>query len=548
MSTEARPKPLSASLPTSIDGYDFDAETRRAAASIPDAVVAGHSLNRATAKIRVADDPSDWERVREAHRREVMPNTLDPDSPVVELGWPTSGHYAMSSRGVEIDLMLGVAQKLVDDRHPAVVRAAQRLAELGLLVRREIATDDYLRAAPHVTGVHTTADLAVLLNKAASQAYPTSGPWKTFFTNSGTESVEACLKLAYEVKYKRFLEKHGADVLAKTMSELGIREFAPLAGDASFAEPLYEDYPFFVVGCRDAFHGRTLGALAVTASKKAQKLGYPRARWVRHIPLNAPAGTLAALVDARPIGEILATPGELRRVIDAGAVPADLFAGFVVEPFQGEGGYVPATPEFLKDCEAACRKADALFLLDEVQTFGRTGTIFFGEQLGVTPDAFGAAKGLFVGAMVARADLVKYLHVGWHSNTWGGGKVFDVQVAHAVLDVMLHEKNAVFEGRTLPENLRLKSKLVEAALAELAARHRKTVAGHVVRGGLARLSVRRRADVIRAAHRRGVKLLGCGRSGDVAAIRLVFLADVLAKEIRDAFDGIDLALSDVERS
>src|SRR6187399_2200590 len=123
MSTEARPTPLSASLPKTMDGYDFDAETRRAKASISDATAAGHSLNRATARIRVVDDPAEWDGVRKAHRDQVLPNTLDPDSPVVELGWPTSGHYVMSSRGVEIDLMLGVAQKIVDDRHPAVLAA-----------------------------------------------------------------------------------------------------------------------------------------------------------------------------------------------------------------------------------------------------------------------------------------------------------------------------------------------------------------------------------------------------------------------------------------
>src|SRR5262245_45064094 len=127
MSTDTRSTPLSATLPTSIDGYDLDAETRRAKASLPDAVAAGRSLNRATARIRVEGDPPEWEAVREAHRREVLPNTLDADSPVVELGWPTSGHYVMSSRGVEMDLMLGVAQKLVDDRHPAIARAVKRL-------------------------------------------------------------------------------------------------------------------------------------------------------------------------------------------------------------------------------------------------------------------------------------------------------------------------------------------------------------------------------------------------------------------------------------
>lgn len=548
MSTQTRPTLLSDALPRSIDGYDFEAETKRALGAWAPSQVAGHALHRASARVAVTPEPSEWDDAREAHRREILPNTLDPDSPVVELGWPTSGHYTMSSRGVEIDLMLGVAQKLVDDRHPAIVAAAMRLAELGLLVRREIATDDYLRAAPHVQGVRTPADLAALLHRAASGAYPGAGPWKTFFANSGTEAMEACFKLAYEVKYKRFLEQHGEATLAAVMAELGIREFAPLAVDTAIKDTLYEDYPFFLVGCHNAFHGRTLGSLAVTASKKAQKLGFPRSRWIRHIPLNAPSGTLASLVDARPLAQILATPGELRRTIEAGKVPADLFAGFVVEPFQGEGGYVPATPEFLKDCQAACRRADALFLLDEVQTFGRTGTILYGEQLGVRPDAFGAAKGLFVGAMVARGELTKYLHNGWHSNTWGGGKVFDNQIAYAVLETLLDERSSVFQGRSLPENLRFKGTLVAAALAELQRRHPQTVVGHVALGGLARISLRRRADVIRAGWRRGAKLLVCGRAGEVSAIRLVFLADVLAKEILDGFDLIDQAIGDVEHA
>jgi 4-aminobutyrate aminotransferase len=330
------------------------------------------------------------------------------------------------------------------------------------------------------------------------------------------------------------------------MQELGIQEFAPLAVDKSFSEPLYEDYPFFIVGCGNAFHGRTLGALALTASKKAQKLGYPRTRWTRHIPLNAPAGTLAELIDPRGVAEILAQPGELRRVIEAGRVPADLFAGFIVEPFQGEGGYVPATPEFLRDCEAACRRSGALYMLDEVQTFGRTGTLLYAEQLGTAPDAFAAAKGLFVGVMVARAEFTKYLHTGWHSNTWGGGKIFDNQVAYAVLHTMMNERSPVFDGRSYPENLALKAGLIEAGLAELSARHPQTIVAHVVKGGLARISVRKRPDLLRAAWRRGLKILPCGRMGDVAAIRLIFLADVLAKEIGDGLDLLDAAVFDVE--
>jgi 4-aminobutyrate aminotransferase-like enzyme len=153
---------------------------------------------------------------------------------------------------------------------------------------------------------------------------------------------------------------------------------------------------------------------------------------------------------------------------------------------------------------------------------------------------------MFASAMVARADLDRHLHNGWHNNTWGGGKIFDNQIACAVLDILLHEKSPVFLGRSYQENLRLKSKLIQAGFAELQSRHPAIVVGSMVQGGLARLSVRRRTDLIRAGWRRGLKLLGCGRSGDVAAIRTIWLADVLAKEIREAMDLLDLAMSDVE--
>lgn len=532
------------SLPTALDGYDFAAETARAARLLPDVVIAGHRLNRATARVDVSAEPPTYAEARRRVREHVFTCTLDPDSPVLELGWPTSGHYVMDSRGVHFDLYLGVAQKLVDERHPALVAAAAALTDLGLLLRREIATDDYLRAAPHVRGVHTPADLAALLGGAASAAFPGSGAWRAFFTNSGTESVEACLKLAYEVKYKRFLEVHGAAVLARVMEELGIRAFEPLAADTSKPDVVYEDYPFFAVGCRDAFHGRTLGSLALTASKKAQKLGFPRSRWIRHVQVNQ-VGALAAVIDPTPLATHLATPGSLRRTIDAGRVPADLFAGFLVEALQGEGGYVPLTNEFARDCQAACRAHGALFMLDEVQTFGRTGTVFLSEQFGVQPDAIALAKGLFSAAMLARADLDRHLHVGWHSNTWGGGKIFDNQIGYAVLDTLLHERSELFAGRSLPENLRLKAKLVDAGLSRLQERHPSLVAATMVRGGLARISVRRRSDLIAAAWKRGLKLLPCGRPGDVAAIRLVFLADVLAKEVEDAIRLLDASLGDL---
>lgn len=545
MTTTAKRPLVSAVLPKAIDGYEFAAETERAVRDIAPVTLAGHTLHRATARVTFTGEVPADQAARDAHRGAILPTTVDPDSPVIELGWPTHGHYVLDSRGVHMDLYLGVGQKLIDEHHPALVRAGRKLVEHGLLLRREINTDDYLRVAAHADGIHTPQDLAALIDRAAADAF--GGTWRSFFTNSGTESVEACLKLAYEVKYKRFLAQHGVATLAKLMQELGIREYAPLAVDRSRPEPVYDDYPFFVVGCRDAFHGRTLGSLAITASKKAQKVGYPRNRWIRHIPLNQ-VGALAALIDATPLAKLLETPGALRATIDAGRIPADLFAGFIVEPLQGEGGYVLAQAEFLKDAEATCRAHGALLLLDEVQSFGRSGTPFLSEQCGVKPDAVALAKGIFVGAMVARADLGEHLHTGWHSNTWGGGKVFDNQIGYAVLDTLLHERSPVFLGRSYAENLRVKGRLIEAGFAELQSRHPQTVVGSLVKGGLSRLSVRRRADVIRAGWRRGVKLLVCGRPGDVAAIRTLFLADVLAHEIAEAMDLLDATLTDVEAS
>lgn len=536
--------PLSSLLARSLDGYDLDAETERAARHLAPTTVAGHSLHRATAKVSVAPEPPSHEATREAHRAAVFQSTLDPDSPVIELGWPSAGHYVMDSRGVHFDLYLGVAQRLVDDAHPAITRALSALDRYGLFVRREINTDDFLTVAPHAEGVHTPQALASLLGGALAKSFPGTGSWRSFFTNSGTESVEACLKLACQVRYKRFLEAHGEATLARVMAELGIREFAPLAVDRGRPEPVYEDYPFFLVGCADAFHGRTLGALQITASKKAQKVGYPRARWVKHVPFDR-VGALGALIDPRPLAALLATPGELARVVADGRVPRDLLAGMILEPLQGEGGYVPASRAFIADCQAVCRDAGALFMLDEVQTFGRSGTLFFGEQLGAEPDAVALAKGLFVGAMVARAEYDRYLHPGWHSNTWGGGKVFDTQVAYAVLDTLLHERGPVFDGRSLPENLALKAKLVERALDALRERHPEVVTDVMVRGGLARISVRERAAVIHAGYRRGLKLLPCGRASEVSAIRMIFLADVLGREVLDAADLLDLALGDL---
>lgn len=547
MATTSSDAPITAGMPKVVDGYDIEAERARYRL-IPDVVVRGHRLNRGTATVEIRS-PIETPRhaaVRARHNEVIFPNTLAADSPVVELGWPLSGSFVRCSAGVYLDLYLAVAQKILDPSHPRIRDGVQPLIDLGLLTQREINTDDFLISAEGCDGVRTPQELAALAGSAAAKSWPGTGAWKCFLSNSGTEAVEAAVKLAWQAKHKRFLEKHGFPTLEKVAAELGIGRIPEMDRDRSREEPLLADYPFFMVSCWSAFHGRTLGSLQFTISKKAQRAGYPTIRWVRRIPYNGSPSDLANLIDPRPIGEILAAPGGVRAVIEAGRIPRDLFAGFLAEPFQGEGGYLPGNPEWWRGIERVVRENGGLLCADEVQSFGRSGTLFFSEQLGVKPDVVATAKGMVVGLTLARADLAPLLHGGWHSNTWGGGKIFDVQWAWTVLDTLLDHRDPVLGGLPYMENCRVKGKYLEEGLRRLEERHPALVTGHDVRGLLVGLSVRRRADIIRVGWQRGAKLLGCGLSGETSRLRILFLADAVAREIDEALRVLDAVLTEVE--
>jgi 4-aminobutyrate aminotransferase-like enzyme len=546
MATTTRDSIL-AGMPKVVEGYDIEAERGRLA-QIPDVVVRGHRLNRGNATVSVSGDletPA-LAAVRAKHAAVIFPNTLAPDSPVVELGWPLSGSFVRCSAGVYLDLYLAVAQKVLDPAHPAIRAALQPLIDLGMLTQREINTDDFLVSAEGCEGIRTPQDLAALAAGAMADAFPGTGAWKAFLSNSGTEAVEAGIKLAWQVRHKRFLEEHGFAKLERVAKDLGIGRFPGLENEKSLPDPLLADYPFFMVGCRGAFHGRTLGALQFTASKRAQRAGYPMTRRVMHIPYNGSPADLSALVDSRTIDEILAAPGGVRGVVDAGRIPRDLFAGFLAEPFQGEGGYLPGNPAWWQGIAKVVRESGGLLCVDEVQSFGRTGTLFFSRQLGVEPDLLCTAKGMVVGLTLARAGLSKHLHTGWHSNTWGGGKIFDNQWSFAVLDTLLRHRDPVLGGLPYMDNCRVKGAYFAEGLRRLGERHPSLVAGHDVRGLLVGLSVRRRADVVRTGWKRGLKLLGCGPAGEVSRIRILFLADAVVRELDEALRVLDAVLAEVE--
>src|SRR5204863_5791303 len=217
--------------------------------------------------------------------------------------------------------------------------------------------------------------------------------------------------------YKRFLAKFGTETFARVQKELGATRVPVLERDPSLKDhPVWSDYPFQLVACEGAFHGRTLGSLSLTRSKRAHQLAYSKPQNVHHVPYNATGDPVHALVDFRGIEEILAIPGELARTLrEKRRIPKDLFAGFFAEPFQGEGGYVPGDAGFFRAARRVCDETGALLVSDEVQSIARTGRLFAIEHLGVRPDVIATAKSMVLGITLAGAELEQHLHVGWHS-------------------------------------------------------------------------------------------------------------------------------------
>lgn len=529
--------------------YDHDGEAARVRWA--DVVLGERRLQRATAVVRV-DAPVETPATaaaRKAQNDRLFSTTLDPMSPVVELGWPVHGPFVLGPQGVYFDGYLGVAQKVLDEHHPRLQAMVRTLLDHDVLLRREIATDDYLAARPG-SPVKTPADLGALWNEAMQARWPQPEGWRAFFSSSGTEAIEAALKLAWEVAYKRFVATFGAATFARVQEALGVARVPFFDRDPGLKDhPVYETYPFAVIACETSFHGRTLGSLHLTRSKRAHQLGYPKSHVVHHVPYNTSDDVARGLVDFRGIEELLSIPGELARVVrERRRIPKDLLAAVVAEPFQGEGGYVPGDPRFFAGLRRLCDDTGALLVCDEVQSVARTGALLATEHLGVRPDVVATAKSMVVGTTLAGAHLEKWLHNGWHSNTWGSGRVFDVNFAWTVLDTLLHHRDPVFAGLDYFENERVKGDRLAQGLDRLLQRHPSLLVGHRGLGLMRGLLVKRRDAIMKAAWPLGLKLLGCGYSGDVAVIRVLFLADTLSREIDEFLRVFDAALTKVEQT
>jgi 4-aminobutyrate aminotransferase len=287
-----------------------------------------------------------------------------------------------------LDCNAGVAVCSTGHCHPEVVKAIQeQAAELIHMC----GTDYYYRHMPQ-------------LAEKLDQIVPVPSPTRTHFANSGTEAVETALKLA--------------------MHATGREKF---------------------IGFFNSFHGRTLGSLSLTSSKAAQRKGFKRqALDVVHVPYP---NEFRNPFNPADCGDGGAGQGALHWIEERlfkTTTPPEEVAAIVVEPVQGEGGYVPAPKNFLQGLRRICTQHGIMLIVDEVQSgMGRTGKMFASEYYDLEPDiiciAKGIASGLPLGACVARADLMNW-KPGAHASTFGGNPVC---IASALKTIELLEGSLV---------------------------------------------------------------------------------------------------------
>ncbi|MFL6374727.1 MAG: aminotransferase class III-fold pyridoxal phosphate-dependent enzyme, partial [Pyrinomonadaceae bacterium] len=291
-----------------------------------------------------------------------------------------------------LDCNAGVAVCSTGHCHPDVVAAITKQANEFI---HFCGTDYYYHQMPD-------------LGKKLEEICPLGGATRTHFANSGAEAVETALKLAmYHTHRQKFISFYGS------------------------------------------FHGRTLGALSLTSSRRAQRLGFMRqALDVVHIPYP---NKFRHFATDMPTDEETITRDVINwlenRVFQTTTPPEEV-AGIVLEPVQGEGGYIPAPVAFVKELRRICDQYGIMLIVDEVQSgMGRTGKMFAIEYSGVRPDIMCLAKGLGsgmpIGACVARDDIMDW-HKGAHASTFGGNPV---AIAAAMATIGLLQNGLVDNSR-----------------------------------------------------------------------------------------------------
>jgi len=292
-----------------------------------------------------------------------------------------------------LDFNAGIAVVATGHCHPEVVAAVQKQA--AELIHMSC-TDFYYPG------------MVELAQKLATIS-PGGGPKKVYFGNSGTEAVEAAIKLA---RYHTGREK--------------------------------------IIAFYGAFHGRTMGSLSLTASKAVQRTGFGSLlSGVFHVPYANP---YRCPYGHQPQNCCTDCARFIERELFKRVVDPQEVAAIIVEPIQGEGGYVPGPPEFLRELQRICRQQGIMFITDEVQSgMGRTGKWWAGDHAGLEPDilcvAKGIASGLPLSATIASAKVMDW-KPGAHASTFGGNPV---SIAAALATVKLVQDQYMENARRMGE-------------------------------------------------------------------------------------------------
>jgi 4-aminobutyrate aminotransferase len=366
-----------------------------------------------------------------------------------------------------LDCAAGIAVNATGHSHPEVVKAIVDQAHRFL----------------HMSGTDFYYEPQVRLAEEIAEVVPIGGEVRTFFGNSGTEAVEASVKLA-----KWYTKRHN------------------------------------MIAFLGSFHGRTMGSLSLTSSRALQRRGFgPMLPGVYHAPY---ANCYRCPVGARPESCAAECLDFIEDQILVHLVSPDEVAAIVVEPIQGEGGYVVPPEGFLQRLRQLTTRHGMLLVADEVQSgMGRTGRMFAIQHTGVEPDVLATAKGIAsgmpLGICAARAEVMSW-PPGAHASTFGGNPV-SCAAALATLDLLRRElmRNAEEVGGYMKEGL-------------LSLQHKHPLIGDVRGRGLMlgielvrdrqtkERATAERDAIVTGAFNKGLLLLGAGQNTIRLSPPLVF--------------------------
>jgi len=386
-----------------------------------------------------------------------------------------------------IDFSSGIAVLSTGSTHPKVVAAAKK--QLDKFIHFSY-TDFYYE------------NLVILAEKLCELA-PGDGAKKVYWGNSGAEANEAAMKLARN----------------------------------------YTKRPLFLAHS-GAFHGRTMGALSLTASKPIQRKGaFPMVPEVVHFPF--PYCYRCPWKQTFPECDYYCVDYFKEQYLEK-FVPVEDLAAYFFEPFQGEGGYVIPPPEYFKRM-GFLRKEGVLSVADEVQTgIGRSGKFFAVEHFGLEPDIISIAKGLAsgfpLGGIVASAEIMDSWAPGQHASTFGANPVA-IEAALATLEVISSEKlveNAVKMGRVAMrrlEEMREKYEVVGDV------RGRGLFIGvEIVKDKKSKeRGIREAQAIVRACFKDGLILILAGTN----TLRVVPPLNTVREELEEGLDVMEAAIASV---